>query len=88
MIPGKQIRLQPATLANRRMVYDWAHRSDIAHFLNAANEPQPDFDTWCQDYQRHYFTEEAPYAGRMFIICRKDTPVGMITFFLRLWDPR
>ena len=80
MIEGKRIHLCPATLEDRRMIYDWGHASDIASFLDPSGEPQDTFDAWCDDWSEHYFTDESPRLGRMFLILHEDSPVGTVAY--------
>ena len=79
MIKGTQVTLRPATLDDKRMIYDWAHRSDIAHQLHL---PPDDhlctWEEWCEDWQPHYFDDSAPELGRFFVIMVEGCPVGAV----------
>jgi RimJ/RimL family protein N-acetyltransferase len=80
MIQGERINLRPATLDDRRLIYEWAHDSDIASFLHPNAAPWETFDEWCDDWQEHYFTDEFPRRGCMFVVLNGDFPVGVIAY--------
>jgi hypothetical protein len=78
MIKGKQITLRPATLDDRRTVYDWSHDSDIAPLIHLSDDSDEIFQEFCDEWKEHFFTDTSPELGRMFIITHEDTPVGAV----------
>jgi len=79
-IDGRRIRLRPATLADRRMIHDWSYASDVAPLLHLSDAPTRPLDDWCDDWEAHYFTDDDPESGRMFVVLDGDTPVGAIAY--------
>ncbi len=77
-IDGRRVRLRPATLADRRMIHDWSYASDVAPLLHLSDPPSRPFESWCEDWQEHYFTDATPERGRMFVVLDGETPVGAI----------
>jgi diamine N-acetyltransferase len=80
MIRGDQIELRPATLEDRRMIFEWGHDSDIAPFIYPSSGATSTFGDFCVDWKEHFFTDESPELGRMFIIQYEDSPVGTIAY--------
>jgi RimJ/RimL family protein N-acetyltransferase len=81
MIKGERVVIRPASLADRRMVWEWSEHSDVAPFLLSSGQDGPhSFDQWCDGWKEHYFTDESPELGRGFIILFKENPVGFIAY--------
>jgi len=79
-IDGRVVSLRPATMADRRTIYDWSHASDVARFLYPGGPAGDPFNVWCADWKDHYFTGEAPRLGRVFVVLHEDVPVGMVAY--------
>lgn len=80
MIKGKKTTLRPATLDDRRTIFEWGHDSDIAPFIYPDGGSTETFEDFCADWKTHFFTDEAPEQGRMFLILHRDSPVGTIAY--------
>jgi diamine N-acetyltransferase len=78
MIKGKQIELRAATLADRRIVWEWSELSDIAPLVESSDGPHT-FEEFCAGWQ-HCFTEEISDVGHGFIILFRGSPVGFIAY--------
>jgi len=77
-----RIRLRPATLDDRRMIYDWMAHSDLTEQMMGPPEfidhPVPTWEDFIADYKDVHFTGEDPSQGRSFIIELDGLPVGHI----------
>ena len=80
MIKGERVTLRPATRDDRRMVYEWANNSDIAPLINLSSDASQTFEQFCDDWKEHFFTDDSPDLGRMFIILSQGSPVGTIAY--------
>ena len=80
MIQGTRTTLRPATLDDRRAIFEWGHDSDIAPFIYPSGGTTKTFDDFCADWKEHFFTDEAPELGRMFVILHEDSPVGTVAY--------
>ncbi len=81
MIKGKQISLHKATFADRRMVYDWYCNSDVAPLIHISGGEDQTFQQFCDDdWKPHFFTDESPRQGRLFIILHKGSQIGAIGY--------
>lgn len=80
MVRGALVTLHPATLDDRRRVFEWGHDSDIADFIYPSGGITQTFEDFCADWKEHYFTDESPDLGRVFLIFHKGSPVGMVAY--------
>lgn len=80
VIKGRLVQLRPASLEDRRMIYDWSHTSDIAPWIHLSGDPIETFETWCDDWKACYFMDDSPELGRLFVIMHEDTPAGAIAY--------
>ncbi|MES9970279.1 MAG: GNAT family protein [Candidatus Thiodiazotropha sp.] len=80
MIEGKKIKLRPANLADRLLVFEWGHNSDIAGFIYPAGGEIQTFEEFCADYKEYYFSDVSPELGRGFIILEDENPIGFIAY--------
>lgn len=80
MIKGKRTTLRPATLEDRRTIFEWGHDSDVAPFIYPSGGATKTFEDFCADWKVHFFTDEAPELGRMFVILYEDSPVGTVAY--------
>jgi len=78
------VTLRPATLADRRAVYEWMACSDLTASMmgptDFAENPIPTWEQFCDDYRPHFFDGSKPQAGRSFIMERNGEPVGHISY--------
>jgi diamine N-acetyltransferase len=80
MIPGKNITLRPATLEDRRTIYEWANTSDIAPLIHLSDNACETFEQFCLGWEDYFFTDDSPRLGRMFVILHNKEPVGVIAY--------
>ena len=77
-----QIRLRPATLADRRRIFEWLAHSDITRsMLGPPDFPDAPIPSWAEfitDYIEHYFTASDPRAGCCYVIERTKEAIGQI----------
>ena len=53
MIKGKKVTLRPATLDDRRVVFEWGHDSDIAGFIYPPGGETQTFEDFCADWKEY-----------------------------------
>ena len=86
---GRLVTLRPATLADRRAVWEWIACSDLTASMMGppefAENPVPTWEQFCADYLPHFFDGSRPDArgGRSFIIEHEDQAVGHISYDCR-----
>jgi RimJ/RimL family protein N-acetyltransferase len=81
IIRADKVALRPAVDADKRMIYEWAHHSDIAHWLHWPPKDRIEtYQEWCEDWKPHYFNDEEPRRGRLFVIMRDDEPIGATAY--------
>jgi len=80
MIKGKRTTLRPATLEDRHAIFEWGHDSDISSFIYHPEAATKTFEDFCADWKEHFFTDEAPRLGRMYVILHKGSPVGTVAY--------
>jgi len=84
MIKGKLIDLQPATLDDRRKVYDWCFHSEITK--SHAGQPDypdvhiPSYDEFYNDYLDYFFIGQELNKGRGSMIMQNNTAIGFISY--------
>lgn len=70
-IDGEHIRLRPATLDDRRMIYRGLARSDVTDILvshpSQACTPLLSYEAFCDDYKQYFFDDSNPEGGRCFL---------------------
>ncbi len=83
-LKGKLIHLVPATLRNRRTIFNWMTKSDIAtQMFGLPTFPEmeaPDWEAFQEDYTTNYFTDESPLKGRCFLIKKGRKQIGQINY--------
>jgi diamine N-acetyltransferase len=83
-IKGQLVTLRPATLANRRAVYEWAALSDATPAMMGPplfpDNPVPTWEEFCEDHKPYFFDGSAPHLGRCFLIVVDGEPVGQIYY--------
>jgi len=84
LIPGNRIQIKPATLNDKRKVFDWLTNSNLTkEMMGLPNFPDAKIPTWNEfdtDYLDHYFDGSAPLKGRCFIIVEEGNEVGQINY--------
>lgn len=85
MINGKKISLVPATLDDRRKVYEWCFHSDTTKSHSGPPDyPEIPIVTYAEFCDKHYedyfFTGSRPRDGRGFLITHQAAPVGFISY--------
>jgi diamine N-acetyltransferase len=79
-IKGKKVTLRPATLKDRKAVYNWSNHSDITPILNLAGAKVITFEEFCADWKEYYFSDDSPELGRVFIIAYQGSPIGCVAY--------
>ncbi|MBN1415743.1 MAG: GNAT family N-acetyltransferase [Bacteroidales bacterium] len=81
-IIGKKVTLRPATLADRRPIFDWLTNSDLTKFMMGPpiypDSPVPTWEEFVNDYKEYFFDSTKPHLGRCFVIEVNDEPIGQI----------
>ena len=84
LLKGKIVHLVPATLKNRRTIFNWMAKSDITpQMFGLPTFPElepPDWEAFQKDYTTNYFTNESPLQGRCFIIKKDRKHIGQINY--------
>ncbi len=84
LLKGERIHLFPANLSNRRTIFNWMTKSDIAaQMFGLPTYPEmqaPDWEEFKEDYTINYFTDEFPLKGRCFIIKKGKKHIGQINY--------
>jgi len=83
-LQGNLVTLQPATLDDRRLIYDWAAHSDATRAMMGPpiypEKPIPTWEEFCADHKPHFFDGSAPHLGRCFLIVVNNEPVGQVYY--------
>lgn len=81
-ITGSLVTLRPATMADRKAIYQWLAESDLTSLmLGPPLFPENDVPTWYEfisDYDNHFFTGKKPAMGQCFIIEVNGEPAGQV----------
>jgi len=80
---GNRINLIPATLADRRNVYDWCFHCETSKSHAGADYPDiqiPTYEEFLDDYVEYFFTGAEPAKGRGFMIVHDSEVVGFISY--------
>jgi len=84
MIKGQQVILRPATLNDRRQIFEWLAQSDLtSNMLGPPDFPDnlvPTWDEFVSDYNPNFFTNFNPDGGRSFIIEVSGAGIGHINY--------
>lgn len=79
---GKKVKLRPATLADRRPIFDWLTSSDLTGLMMGPPDypdiPIPSWEEFMNDYKPYFFDSSRPLLGRCFIIEVDSNAVGQI----------
>lgn len=78
------VLLRPASLNDRRRVYEWLAASDATHMMMGppqfSDHPVPTWEEFCADYADRFFRPAGDGFGRLFIICAKQRDIGCISY--------
>lgn len=81
-IQGKLVTLRPATMQDRRPIFDWLTNSDLTSSMMGppiyADGKIPSWEEFKEDYKEYFFDSTQPQLGRCFIIEVNGEPVGQI----------
>lgn len=85
MIKGNKISLIPATLDDRRVVYEWCFQSETTKSHSGPPDypeiPIATYAEFCDTYyEEYFFTGTKPKDGRGFLIVNNGAPVGFISY--------
>lgn len=84
IIVGKKVKLIPATMEHREMIYEWLAHSDLtSKMFGPPHFPDnlvPTWDEFIHDYTENFFKDELPLLGRCFIIKVEENPIGQINY--------
>ena len=88
MINGEKVKLIPATMEDRKDIYEWCFHSETTKSHSGPPDfPEiviPTFEEFCETdkagYMDYYFTGEKPNDGRGFIITYNGERVGFISY--------
>lgn len=76
--------LRPATLADRRAIFEWLAHSDITHWMLGPpafpDNPVPTWEEFVDDYIDSYFESTDYQVGHAFIMEVNGEPVGQIAY--------
>lgn len=84
--PGERtaVALRPATLDDRRTLYDWMACSDVTPAMmgppDYPDHPIPTWEQFCGDYVEHFFDGSAAELGRCFVIVADGEEVGTVSY--------
>ncbi|HZG25577.1 MAG TPA: GNAT family N-acetyltransferase [Chitinophagaceae bacterium] len=86
VIKGQQVSLRPATISDRRQIFEWLAESDItSNMLGPPHFPDnlvPGWEEFLSDYTDDYFGHGNPAVGRSFIIEFHGSQAGHISYNL------
>jgi diamine N-acetyltransferase len=83
-IDGQRVRLRPATLDDRCMIYRGLARSDVTDILlghpSQDRTPLLSYEAFCDDYKQHFFNDSWPEGGRCFVIEVDGKAIGQVNY--------
>jgi len=86
IIKGSKIKLRPAVLSERKLIYAWLTKSDLTSlFMGLPDYPDsriPTLKEFCQDYKENFFSPAGNKSGRNFIIIAFNISIGTIGYDL------
>ena len=85
MIKGDKVELVPATLDDKKNIYDWCFHSETTKSHSGPPDyPENPISTWedffDEGYVDYFFTGTEPKNGRGFIILHDGEPIGFISY--------
>jgi diamine N-acetyltransferase len=78
-IRGDLVTLRPATLQDRRKIYEWLARSDVTPHMYR-DDPVPTWEEFCNDYRPYFFDDSEPKRGRCFVIRVTEEDLGQVNY--------
>jgi diamine N-acetyltransferase len=85
VIRGETITLRPATMEDRRPIYEWMANSDAtAAMMGPPLFPETPIPTWeefLDDYEEYFFDGSRPEQGRCFVIEVEGERVGQTNYY-------
>lgn len=86
LIKGSKIKLRPAVLSERRLIYAWLAKSDLTpSFMGPPGYPDshiPTLKEFCQDYKNSFFSPVGNKTGRNYIIVANNIRIGTVGYDL------
>jgi RimJ/RimL family protein N-acetyltransferase len=83
-LKSKLLKLRPATLQDKRNVYNWLAHSNLTREMlgppNFSDNPIPTWDEFNLDYLDHYFDGSQPLKGQCFILIYNGRQIGQINY--------
>jgi len=83
-IDGKHVRLRPATMADRHMIYRGLAQSDVTDILlghpSQLSTPLLSYEDFCDDYKQYFFDDSNPEGGRCFVIEVDGHAIGQVNY--------
>jgi RimJ/RimL family protein N-acetyltransferase len=80
----KLLTLKPATLQDKKSVYDWLADSNLTSEMlgppNYSDNPIPTWEEFNEDYLDHYFDGSQPLKGQCFILIHNGQQIGQINY--------
>lgn len=81
-IHGGKVILRPATMQDRKPIFEWLTNSDLTSFMMGPpaypDSKIPSWKEFIQDYQEYFFDSSQPLLGRCFMIEVNGEPIGQI----------
>ncbi|MDN5200326.1 GNAT family N-acetyltransferase [Fulvivirgaceae bacterium BMA10] len=83
-IEGTLTTLRPATMNDKRAIYQWMAESDLTSLMigppNFPDHPIPTWEEFLDDYEDYFFDGSKPLLGHSFIIELNEQPIGQINY--------
>ena len=83
-IQGKNTRLRPARIEDRRKIFEWLTQSDVTPSIMGSPEypdhPVPSWEEFKNDYTSSFFQDNTNATGKNYIILVGETEVGTIGY--------
>ena len=84
VLRGEKIKLRPAILSERRLIYAWLAKSDLTPaFMGKPNYPDsriPTLKEFYQDYKPSFFHSSGNKTGRNYMIIANNIRVGTVGY--------
>jgi len=81
-ITGSVIKLRPATMADRKQIYQWLAESDLTSLMLGPplfpDNPVPVWYEFVSDYSHHFFDGSMPGKGQCYVIEVNGEPAGQV----------